>query len=154
MSETTNHAHNVPGVIPHLIVRNAHAAIDFYIRAFGATPVMQMPAEDGKRLLHAQLLINGGPLMLCDDFPEYCTESPTEFPRRPPVTLHLAVGDIDAVFAQALAAGGEPVMAPADMFWGDRYAQLRDPFNHIWSLSTPSKPGAKAQDCGPETAKA
>ncbi|MBP7338236.1 VOC family protein [Niveispirillum sp.] len=142
MTDRPEYAHNTTGVIPHLVVNGAREAIEFYIKAFGATKVMEMPAEDGKRLLHAQLIVNGGPLMLCDDFPEYCGGQPTEYPKRPPVTLHMAVADIDAAFAQAVAAGAAEAMKPADMFWGDRYGQVRDPYGHLWSLSTPSKPGA------------
>lgn len=141
MTDKPEYAHNTTGVIPHLVVNGAREAIEFYIRAFGATKVMEMPAEDGKRLMHAQLIINGGTVMMCDDFPEYCG-GPTEYPTRPPVTLHMAVPDIDATFAQAVAAGATPAMPPADMFWGDRYGQVRDPYGHLWSLSTPSKPGA------------
>lgn len=142
MTDKPEYAHNTTGVIPHLVVNGAREAIEFYIKAFGATKVMEMPAEDGKRLLHAQLIVNGGPLMLCDDFPEYCGGQPTEFPTRAPVTLHMAVADVDAAFAQAVAAGATEAMKPADMFWGDRYGQVRDPYGHLWSLSTPSKPGA------------
>jgi PhnB protein len=141
MTDKPDYAHNTTGVIPHLVVNGAREAIEFYIKAFGATKVMEMPAEDGKRLLHAQLIINGGTVMLCDDFPEMCG-GPTQHPERPPVMLHMAVADIDATFAQAIAAGATSAMPPADMFWGDRYGQLRDPFGQRWSLSTPSKPGA------------
>ncbi|MFV3129672.1 VOC family protein [Niveispirillum sp. KHB5.9] len=142
MTEKPEYAHNTTGVIPHLVVNGAREAIDFYIRAFGATKVMEMPAEDGKRLLHGQILINGGPLMLCDDFPEYRGGAATEYPKNTPITLHMAVPDVDASFAQAIAAGATEAMKPADMFWGDRYGQVRDPYGHLWSLSTPSKPGA------------
>jgi PhnB protein len=143
MSEKPANVHNTTGVIPHLVINgSARDAIEFYVRAFGATKIMEMPAEDGKRLMHAQLLVNGGPLMMCDDFAEYCGGTATEFPQRAPITLHMAVPDVDATFAQAVEAGATPAMPPADMFWGDRYAQVRDPFGHLWSLSTPSKPGA------------
>lgn len=142
MTDKPEYAHNIPGVIPHLVVNGAREAIEFYIKAFGATKVLEMPAEDGKRLLHAQLIINGGTIMMCDDFPEYRGGTPTEYPKHAPVTLHMAVPDIDAAFAQAVAAGATAAMPPADMFWGDRYGQVRDPYGHLWSLSTPSKPGA------------
>lgn len=139
MTEQAATVHNRAGVTPHLVVRGARDAIDFYVRAFDAVKVMEMPAQDGQRLMHAQLLINGGPVMLNDDFPEYCNGVAAEFPTRMPVALHMAVPDIDATFAQAVAAGATPVMAPEDMFWGDRYGQVRDPFGHLWALSTPLK---------------
>lgn len=154
MTAQPDYVHNTQGVIPHLIVNGARKALDFYAAAFGATKIMEMPAQDGERLMHAQMLVNGGPLMLCDDFPDFCGGQATEFPKRAPVTLHMAVPDVDATFAQAVAAGAEVVMAPADMFWGDRYAQVRDPFGHLWSLSTPSKPGAVVEMCPPGTAQA
>jgi PhnB protein len=154
MSATPDYNHNVPGITPHLIVSNAREAIDFYVRAFGGTSIMEMPAEDGQRLMHAQVLVNGGPLMLCDDFPEWRGGTKAVIGTPHAVTLHMAVPDIDAFYAHAVAEGAEGVMPPADMFWGDRYAQLRDPFGHLWALSTPSKPGAVVEMGGPEPATA
>lgn len=142
MSEVPDYKHNVPGVTPHLVVDGARKAIDFYVRAFGASIVMEMPAEDGQRLMHAQLLVNGGPLMLCDDFPEWRGGAKAVIGTPHALTLHMAVPDIDAFYAQAVSEGAEGVMPPTDMFWGDRYGQVKDPFGHLWALSTPSKPGA------------
>ena len=123
----------VTGLTPHLSVGHGHAtqAVDFYIAAFAAKEMMRMPAEDGKRLMHCHLHINGGSLMLCDDFPEQHGGS-----YAPPaaVTLHLQVDDVDAWYARAVAAGAVPRMPPEDMFWGDRYAQVDDPFGFTWSL--------------------
>lgn len=130
------------GVIAYLAVSDGHAAVDFYGRAFGATLIYSQLAEDGKRFLHARLAINGGILMLSDDFPEYNGgQTRTPRPDAPTgVVLHMQVSDCDAVYAQAVAAGATPKMPPADMFWGDRYAQLRDPFGHEWSLAHPLPP--------------
>jgi PhnB protein len=126
-------------VTPYLTVSDAGAAIAFYVRAFGAEERGRMMADDGKRVLHAALGLNGGALMLSDDFPEYSNGvARAPQPGRPTgVTIHLDVADTDAAFARAIAAGAEPLMPPADMFWGDRYAKLRDPFGHEWSLATP-----------------
>jgi PhnB protein len=124
------------GVIAYLTVKNGTAALDFYTRAFGAALQYKKMADDGKRLMHARMLVNGGVLMLSDDFPEYNggVSMAPDADRPRGVTLHMQVPDCDAAFSQAVAAGAAGIMAPADMFWGDRYARIRDPFGHIWSL--------------------
>ena len=105
-------------------------------KAFGATEQARMLADDGVRLMHAHLIVNGASLMMHDDFPEY-----TGGAMAPPsgVTLHLQVDDTDAWYNRAIAAGATPRMPPEDMFWGDRYAQVTDPFGHTWSIGTPVK---------------
>ena len=127
------------GVTPHLTIRGNRAAdaIDFYRRAFGATPAMDPHlADDGKRIMHAHLLLNGGHLMLNDDFPEYGGEA------TPPgsLTLHLQVEDADAAWNRAIEAGATEKMPLADQFWGDRYGQLEDPFGFRWSIGAPAVP--------------
>lgn len=126
------------GVTPHLSIasRGGQAAIEFYQRAFGAEEVRRMPAEDGERLMHAYLIINGGPVMLADEFPEYNGEQDVA-PKS--VTLHLQVDDADEWWNRAILAGGVPLFPIADQFWGDRYGQLRDPFGHTWSIGSPIK---------------
>jgi len=128
-------------VIPHLCVNDGPAAIEFYKKAFGATEVSRMPAEDGKRLMHAELSLLGGKLLLHDDFPEYHGGKATSAKAIgvTPVTLHQEVADIDATMATAAAAGGTITMPAQAMFWGDRYGQLKDPFGHMWSFTTPIK---------------
>ncbi len=128
-----------PGVIAYITVAGGEAAVAFYKEAFGAQEVYRQLADDGVRLLHARLAINDGMLMLSDDFPEY-TGGVSNVPvagQPRGVILHMAVADCDAAFARAVAAGAVPTMPPADMFWGDRYARLRDPFGHDWSLTSP-----------------
>jgi PhnB protein len=95
-----------------------------------------MDAQDGERLMYCRMAVNGGTLMFADDFPEYTDGiSRAPPPDRPTsVTLHLQVEDCDAAYERAITAGASPVMPPADMFWGDRYAQVRDPFGHAWSI--------------------
>ena len=125
------------GVTAHLSIpdRRGAEAINFYKTAFAARELARMPAEDG-RLMHAHLLINGGSLMLHDEFPEYAgPDHPTSSYNG--VTLHLQVAEADSVWKQALDAGAHVEMALEDQFWGDRYGVLRDPFGHRWSIGAP-----------------
>jgi PhnB protein len=126
------------GLTPHLTIRDKRAkdAIDFYGKAFGATEIARMPADDGERLMHAHVHINGASLMMHDDFPEY---SGGPAPEPAGAVLHLQVDDTDRWYGRAIKAGATSVMAPEDMFWGDRYAQVKDPFGHLWSIGTPLK---------------
>lgn len=123
-------------VTPHLVVDGAAAAIGFYERAFGAEEIMRTPAPDGKRLMHAAIRIGGGGVvMLADAFPEFGSHSPKAFGGSA-VSIHLYVGDVDAVFARAVKEGAMVVMPVATMAWGDRYGRLVDPFGHHWSIAT------------------
>ena len=127
-----------PALSPHLVVDDAAAAIDFYVKAFDAVELGRVPGPDGK-LVHAALQINGSTVMLNDDFPEYNdgkSSTPTALGGTP-VTIHLTVPDVDASFQKALDAGATVVAALQDQFWGDRYGVLRDPFGHQWSLGQP-----------------
>ena len=131
----------LPPLSPHLSVSDANAAIEFYKKAFGATELTRHLAPDGKRIMHAALQVNGGVLMLNDEFPEYSggKSNTPEALGGTPVTLHLQVTDADAVFNQAVAAGATVKFPLADQFWGDRYGQVKDPFGHIWSIGSPQK---------------
>ena len=124
------------GLTPHLSIGGGRAAeaIDFYKAAFGAEEMMRMPADDGKRLMHAHLKVNGSSLMLADDFPEYSGKA-AGAPEG--VSLHLQVPDADAAWQRALDAGASVKMELADQFWGDRYGQVEDPFGHRWSIGAP-----------------
>ena len=124
------------GAVPYLTIRlqQGQAAIDFYKRAFGATELHSSLAQDGVRVMHAHLSINGGSVMLSDDFPEF--HSLVDAPPPAGVTIHLEVDDADACWNRALHAGAEIKMELADQFWGARYGQLKDPFGHSWSIST------------------
>lgn len=129
------------GLVPHLMVKGAVEAIEFYKKAFGAEEIVRMPAEDGKRLMHAQLNVGGSTLYLCDDFPEYCngkSSTPAALGGTP-VTIHRYVQDCDAAIKRAADAGATVTMPAQDMFWGDRYGQVTDPFGHRWSFATPLK---------------
>ncbi|SFS69743.1 VOC family protein [Brevundimonas viscosa] len=128
------------GVAPHLTIpsRGGQAAVEFYQRAFGAEVLRTMPAEDGERLMHAHLRINGGSVMLHDEFPEMNGEQDI-VPKG--VVLHLQVDDADEWWNRAIVAGAVPVYPLADQFWGDRYGQLRDPFGHSWSIGATIRKG-------------
>ena len=132
------------GLIPHLVVKGGAAAIDYYKAALGAVELGRVPTEDG-RLMHATLKIGDAILMLCDDFPEYCG-GVSRAPNGPsPVTLHLCVPCADTAIERAAAAGATVKMPAADMFWGDRYGQVIDPFGHAWSFSNPLTAEQKAE---------
>ena len=133
-------------ITPHLVVDGAAKAIEFYRKAFGAEEISRMPAPDGEKLMHAELKIGDSILMLADDFPEWCggqSRSPKALGNTP-VTMHLYVRDCDAVFNRAVEAGCEVKMPLMDMFWGDRYGNVTDPFGHMWSIAT------HVQDLTPE----
>jgi PhnB protein len=121
-------------LIPHLVCANAAAAIEFYKKAFGAIEEFRLPGPGGK-LMHARLRIGSSALMLVDEWPEMGALGPKAL-KGSAVTIHFYVNDVDAAVARAVAAGAVAMMPVADMFWGDRYGQLRDPFGHLWSLAT------------------
>ena len=119
---------------PHLICAGAADAIEFYKRAFKAIEQARLPGPDGK-LMHAAVKIGDSTLMLVDANPQWGSFGPKSL-KGSPVTIHLYVPDVDATVAQAVAAGAKVTMPVADMFWGDRYGQLEDPFGHRWSVAT------------------
>ena len=127
------------GVTAHITIRDGRAkdAIDFYRRAFGAEEQMRHASDDG-RLMHAHLQINGGSLMMHDDFPEH-SGGPAKEPAG--TILHLEVDDADEWWNRALEAGAEVKFPLDDQFWGARYGQLTDPFGHTWSIGGPVKQG-------------
>ncbi len=119
---------------PHLICAGAADAIDFYTKAFNAAELARLPGPGGK-LMHAAVRIGDSTLMLMDENLQCGLRGPTAL-KGSPVAVHLYVEDVDATVAQAIAAGAKITMPIADMFWGDRYGQLEDPFGHRWSVAT------------------
>lgn len=119
---------------PHIVCAGAVDAIEFYRKAFGATEITRLEGPGGK-LMHAALRIGDSVLMLMDEFPEWGTLGPKAL-KGTPVTLHLYVEDVDAQMERAAAAGATVTMPAAEMFWGDRYGQVEDPFGHRWSIAT------------------
>lgn len=121
-------------VTPHLVCNGAADAIEFYKKAFNAVELGKVPGPEGK-LLHAVIRIGDSPVMLVDEFPDHNALGPKSL-KGSPVTIHLYVQDVDAVFNHAVAAGAKSTMPVTDMFWGDRYGLLEDPFGHHWSVAT------------------
>jgi PhnB protein len=125
-------------ITPHLVVRDAARAIDYYCRAFGAAELYRNAAPDGKSIMHAELLLGNSRFLLHDEFPERGLLSPQAY-KGTSITLHLYVDDVDTVFNRAVEGGAETLMPVADQFWGDRYGILKDPFGHRWSIATKIK---------------
>jgi PhnB protein len=129
---------NHDALIPHLVCDPCSGAIEFYKKAFGAKEISRAPSPDGKRLMHAEIQIDGKPVFLVDDFPEFCGGKPSS-PKAlggTPVTIHRYVENCDAAIQRAADAGATVTMPAADMFWGDRYGVVTDPFGHAWSVAT------------------
>lgn len=127
------------GLIPHLVCDPCPDAIEFYKNAFGAEEVMRVTELAKGRIMHAALRIEDGFLYLADDFPEFCENGQSKSPKAlggSPVTVHRYVKDCDAAVKHAEQAGAKVIMPPEDMFWGDRYAVVVDPFGHSWSFAT------------------
>ena len=124
------------GLTPYLTIRGGRGdeAVKFYEQAFGGKELFRNVAPDGKRLLHARVEINGAVVMLSDDFPDM--RGGAETPTPAAFMLHLQVDDADAWAKRAADAGAEIVMPVAEMFWGDRYGHLKDPFGFTWSVGS------------------
>lgn len=123
-------------ITPHLVVRGAIDAIEFYKKAFGAEEIMRMPGPDGKTLMHSEIKIGDSVLMVVDEVPMMDHwVSPAKL-NGTTVALSIYVKDADAVFQQAIDAGATASMKPMDAFWGDRYSKVTDPFGHEWEICT------------------
>jgi PhnB protein len=125
---------NLQAITPHLVCAGAADAIDFYKKAFGAEEIMRLAGANGK-LMHAAIRIGNAEVMLVDEAPEWGALSPIMLGGSP-VTLHLYVADVDAFVERAVKAGALLRMPVEDMFWGDRYGIIEDPFGHKWSVAT------------------
>lgn len=137
MSDNQGPERPTTGVTPFLTIGGGRGqeALAFYERAFGGQVIERNVAQDGKRLMQASLKVNGGWVMLSDEFPEqgHTAAEPAS------VALHLQVDDADRWFNRAVEAGSTVTMAIADQFWGDRYGSVKDPFGHSWSVGSPLK---------------
>jgi len=121
-------------ITPHLVCAGAANAIEFYKKAFGAVEEWRLPAPDGK-IMHARIRIGDSAVMLVDEMPQCGALGPKAL-KGTPVTIHLYVDDADAMAARAVKAGATLKFPVDDMFWGDRYGVLEDPFGHSWSVAT------------------
>jgi PhnB protein len=119
---------------PYLTLNDAAGAIDFYKRAFGAQELVRMQGPPGK-IGHAEIKIGDSMIMLSDELPGGGTRAPQSLGGTT-AAIFLYVPDVDATFKQATAAGAKPDMPLTDMFWGDRFGKMTDPFGHSWALAT------------------
>lgn len=131
-------------ITPHLVVPNVDEAVRFYEQAFGAQETQRSPGPNNK-IWHCEVRMYGSRLLLMEDFPAMGLVAPPTGSNQPASTIvHLFVADVDGTYERAMAAGAEEVIAPHDSFWGDRYAELKDPSGHRWSL------GNRREDFSPE----
>ena len=132
---------NPPPIQAHICVKGGDAAIAFYEKAFGAQCTFKAMAEDGTRVMHANLAMFGSEVMLHDEFPEFGGDimAPSS---RSGASMTISINlpqpaDVDAAIARAASAGADVVMPASDVFWGARYGRLRDPFGHLWAFNAP-----------------
>jgi PhnB protein len=130
-------------VSPYLCVNDAERAIQYYQKAFGAKETMRMHGPQGK-IAHAELKIGDSVIMLADEMPQSGLRSPQALGGTTS-SIFLYVNDVDHTYDQAVAAGARADMPPQDMFWGDRYGKLTDPFGHSWALATHKEDVAPAE---------
>ncbi|MBX3072769.1 VOC family protein [Candidatus Obscuribacterales bacterium] len=125
----------ITSVTPHFVRKDAAKAIEFYEKAFGAEVKQRLNTPDG-RVMHACLKFGNAAIFICDEFPECGPALEPQTEKNAHVTIHLFVEDVDAAFKRATEAGAKALMPPTDMFWGDRYSRLQDPFGQMWSIAT------------------
>ncbi|MBV8811733.1 MAG: VOC family protein [Acidobacteriaceae bacterium] len=130
---------------PYLIVNDGNRALEFYKKAFGATVIAKMDGPPGK-IGHAEFKIGDSIIMLSDEMPGGTGKSPQALGTST-VSIFLYVENVDSVFNQAVSAGAKADMPPQDMFWGDRFGKLTDPFGHLWGVAT------HVEDVAPEEMK-
>ena len=121
-------------ITPQLVVKGVVEAIAWYTKALGANELLRNSAPDGKSIMHAELLLGDSRFFVVDEFPGSMVSPATL--GGSPITLHLYVNDVDALFTRAVEAGATVLMPVADQFWGDRYGILADPFGHRWSIAS------------------
>lgn len=132
---------------PYIIVKNAAEAIEFYKKAFGATEVTRLENPQGGGIMHAALQIGNSTLMMSEENIEWGHPSPLSL-KGTPVSIHVYVNNVDEAFPKAIQAGATEVMPVQEMFWGDRFGSLKDPYGHVWSMAT------KVKDLSPAEVKA
>jgi PhnB protein len=134
---------NPPKIQAHICVKGGVEAIAFYETAYGAVCAYHQMAQDGRRVLHANLEMFGGEIMLHDEFPEFGGDVLSPASRggaSMAININLPTpAEVDAVVTRAVAAGAVATLDPQDAFWGSRYGRLRDPFGHVWAFNAPLK---------------
>ncbi len=136
---------NFHSLTPNLVCRNAAQAIEFYKAVFGATELMRMPGPGGK-IMHAELQIGDSRLFVNDSMAKSMPTGP-EPGASNPMYLHVYVEDVDTIFKRAIEGGARVDMPLQEMFWGDRYGKLTDPFGQQWGIAT------HKEDVAPEEMK-
>ena len=144
MPETNPMPEGFHSITPAMVVKDAKKAIQFYKKAFSAKEVMMLTGPNDS-VVHAEIKIGDSMIMIGDEWPGHHVQSPATV-NGTTLTLHIYVSDVDAAHRQAVAAGAKEVMAPADMFWGDRFSSVMDPYGHSWSLATHVKT-MSAEEC-------
>jgi PhnB protein len=129
-------------ITPHIVVRDAARAVDWYKQALKAEERSRIPVPGGK-LMSVELWFGDSPVMVADEFPEMGVLSPQSIGGTP-VVLSIYAEDVDALWQRAVTAGAEVLHPLQDQFWGDRHGQLTDPFGHRWGLAQ------HVQDVSPE----
>ena len=122
-------------VTPYMVIKGAEQAIAFYKKAFAATEIMCMRGPGGQGVMHAEIRIGDSLIFLSEECPQMGNKSPQTLGATT-MTIMLYVEDVDAAFARAVEAGAKPHFPPQDMFWGDRFTKVVDPFGHEWAMAT------------------
>lgn len=122
-------------VTPHIVVKDGRAALEFYKKAFGAEEMMVIPGPDGKGVMHGEVRIGNSVLMFAGEWPGAQTQAPATL-KGTTAAIMIYSPDVDSAFNRAVQAGATVVMPPTNMFWGDRYSQVKDPEGHVWSIAT------------------
>jgi uncharacterized glyoxalase superfamily protein PhnB len=137
-SKTTPIPEGFHTITPSLIVNDAASALEFYKSALGAEVLIRMPTPDGSKIMHSSLRVGNSIFFVTDEFPGMSQKSATSLGGTA-VSLNLYVDDADAAFDRAVQAGATVLMPVAEMFWGDRFGTVADPFGHVWSFATQVK---------------
>ena len=139
---------NVPPIQAHFCVKGGNEALAFYEKAFGANVAFKQMADDGKRVMHANVEMFGGEVMLHDEFPEFGGDVLSPLSRggaSMAININLkSPTDVDKVIARAEAAGAKVILAAQDVFWGSRYGRIQDPYGHVWEFNAPLADGKNA----------
>jgi uncharacterized glyoxalase superfamily protein PhnB len=135
MTDVPTNAPVKGGVVPYLMLDGVAKAVEFYKEAFGAEVAAFNPVDDKGRTMHAHIYVAGSSIMFSDPFPE----QGAPYVPAAGFSLMILTGSIDADYQRAVDAGCTGLMPPADMFWGDRYAQLKDPFGVTWAMNQGAK---------------